>query len=267
MKNHKCIKKKMRELAQIQNPCHLTSKIQYWMTFWDDIILLLISNCAKQNVPKDVRLEHFCLSLLFATCWVLLYLPFWFVWDFPFAGKGRCEWRESIAKRAKTALRFSASFDIFTFRSRKVSGNRRNNQIPWMRKVSRNRKNDKIPGKQNCLKTGEITKPIGCQEAETEPLERYNFPLYSPVSRHLWTLDWCWIRSPPSWVPQAQSKAWEVYQWKTLPFQRFTKAQLVEGWPGPSLLKALLCTGFSFLPYKVVRLSFIQSGFFNCTSP
>ena len=40
---------------------------------------------------------------------------FLLVWDFTFAGSGRCEWQESIAKRAKTALCFSASFDIFTF--------------------------------------------------------------------------------------------------------------------------------------------------------
>ena len=56
--------------------------------------------------------HHFKMQMYF---FVRVLEQFLLVWDFTFAGSGRCEWQESIAKRAKTALCFSASFDIFTF--------------------------------------------------------------------------------------------------------------------------------------------------------
>ena len=36
-------------------------------------------------------------------------------------------------------------------------------------------------------------------------------------------LDWCWIRSPPNWAPQAQWGIWDVYPMKTVPSWRSTQ--------------------------------------------
>ena len=123
MKNPEYIENKMRELAQIK--IIATSDLKFrWYNSSVDFKLCWAKFPKRCNMGEFFTFSNLlgsivfflCIfGLYFETCWVLLYLPFWFVWDFPFAGKARCEWQESIAKRAKTTLCFLASFDIFTF--------------------------------------------------------------------------------------------------------------------------------------------------------
>ena len=67
---------------------------------------------------------------------------------------------------------------------------------------------------RECLETGKITKSLSVQGILLFFLVPDTFRIQRILSFLLFLLDWCWIRSPPSWAPQVRSEAWEVYPLK-----------------------------------------------------
>ena len=91
--------------GKLQNKAYLTylkdRSIQRKIFFC--FVLSLLSLLSFLSLKSKTQRNTTILSLFFCR----------FPLAFTFSGEGiRCEWQETIAKRAKTALRFSASFNI-----------------------------------------------------------------------------------------------------------------------------------------------------------